>query len=179
MKTYIALLRGINVSGQKKMPMAELRSLLENMGLRNIRTYIQSGNVIFQSLEEDPKLLEQHIKNAIISHFGFEVPVLVKTGNALKLILDDCPFTPMKKERSYFTLLHAVPENKTVKDLQKMHYRNEEFVISDHCVYFYSSTGYGRAKCNNNFFEHKLKVTATTRNYKTMMKLLSLCEDLS
>lgn len=179
MKTYLALLRGINVSGQKKMPMAELRSLMENMEFRNVQTYIQSGNVIFQSSEKDPKLLEQHIKNAILSHFGFEVPVLVKTGNVLKLILDDCPFIPLKKERSYFTLLHYAPENKRVDALGKMRFPNEEFVISEHCVYLYSSTGYGRAKCNNNFFEHKLKVTATTRNYKTMMKLLSLCEDLS
>jgi len=179
MKTYLALLRGINVSGQKKIPMAELRSLMENMGLRNVQTYIQSGNVIFQSSEENPKLLERHIKNAILSHFGFEVPVLVKTGKVLKLILDECPFIPMKKEQSYFTLLHTVPENKRVEGLQKMHFPNEEFVISKHCVYFHTSAGYGRAKGNNNFFEHKLNVTATTRNYKTMMKLLSLCEDLS
>lgn len=179
MKTYLALLRGINVSGQKKMPMAELRSLMENMELRNVQTYIQSGNVIFQSSEEDLKLLEQCIKNVILSHFGFEVPVLVKTGSALKLIMDECPFIPMKRERSYFTLLHAVPEDKTVNELRKLHFPNEEFVISKHCVYFYSSDGYGRAKGNNNFFENKLNVTATTRNYKTVSKLLSLCEDLS
>ena len=98
MKTYLALLRGINVSGQKKIPMAELRSLMENMDLRNVQTYIQSGNVIFQSSEDKTKLLEQHIKNAVLSHFGFEVPVLVKTCKGLKSILDECPFTDESSE---------------------------------------------------------------------------------
>jgi uncharacterized protein (DUF1697 family) len=80
---------------------------------------------------------------------------------------------------SYFTLLNDIPGAEHVCEIQNLKFPNEEFVITDSCVYFYSSVGYGRAKRNNYFFEKKLKITATTRNYKTLTKLLSLCEDLS
>ncbi len=179
MITYIALLRGINVSGQKKVPMADLRSLLEKSGLQNVQTYIQSGNVIFQSVQTEILELESLIQKSIRSHFGFDVFVLVKTKKDLQSILNDGPFSDQKTEQSYFTLLHHAPEINLVDDVKKIDYHNEEFIISDQCVYFYSDAGYGNAKCNNNFFERKLKVTATTRNFKTMTKLLSLCEDLS
>ncbi len=177
MKTYIALLRGINVSGQKKVPMAELRDLLSGLGLSHVQTYIQSGNVIFQSLGKSKKGLEDGIQKAIKSHFGFEVPVLVKTSRQLKEILTQTPFSKEKTEQSYFTLLHQKPDESLVEGVKLLKYPNEEFYITDECVYFFSSTGYGKAKCNNNFFEQKLKVSATTRNYKTIVKLLSLCSD--
>ncbi|MBJ6369751.1 DUF1697 domain-containing protein [Snuella sedimenti] len=84
MNTYIALLRGINVSGQKKVPMETLRKVLTNMGLKNVKTYIQSGNVVFQTMETNNSILEQTIFDAIQSQFGFEVPVLVLTTNRLQ-----------------------------------------------------------------------------------------------
>jgi len=177
MKTYIALLRGINVSGQKKVPMAELREVLSGLGFGNVQTYIQSGNVIFQSSQEKISELEHLIQEALKSHFGFEVSVLVRTVSDLNYILDNCPFTNEKKINSYFTLLHSVPDSNLVEEIRTVNYPNEEFIITNNCVYFYPSTGYGNAKCNNNFFERKLKVTATTRNYKTMAKLLSLSQN--
>ncbi|WP_298530736.1 DUF1697 domain-containing protein [uncultured Algibacter sp.] len=177
MKTYIALLRGINVSGQKKIPMEELRVLLSKTGLNNVKTYIQSGNVIFQSKEGAIESLELKIHNEIKNHFGFEVPVIVKTPEKLKQNFDDCPFSEEKKEKSYFMMLFDVPEKAIVDEVFKISYPNEEFHITDNCVYFYCATGYGKAKMSNNFFERKLKVTATARNYKTMVKLLSLLTD--
>ncbi len=177
MNTYIALLRGINVSGQKKVSMTELRILFEKLNFKNVITYIQSGNVLFNTSKQDSSQLEGQIKNAIMAHFGFEVSVLVITSQELNAILDNCPFSDEKTEQSYFTLLHHIPDPNLVHEVRKIDYHNEEFIITNECVYFYCSTGYGRAKCNNNFFERKLKLTATTRNYKTMMKLLSLCEN--
>ena len=177
MNTFIALLRGINVSGQKKIPMAQLRSLLSKSGFDNVQTYIQSGNVIFQSSEVNRTTLENLIQKAITSHFGFEVPVLVRSAAEIGDILDACPFTDEKKTNGYFTLLHSAPDKKLIKETHLISYPNEEFHISNQCVYFYSTSGYGNAKCNNNFFERKLKVDATTRNYKTMVKLLSLCAE--
>jgi len=177
MKTFIALLRGINVSGQKKVPMAQLRSLLTNSGFKNVQTYIQSGNVIFQTSEENQSELEHIIQNSIFSHFGFDVSVLVRTPINIQNILDVCPFSEDKKINSYFTLLHSNPDISLMDETSEISYPNEEFHITNNCVYFFSSNGYGNAKCNNNFFERKLKVTATTRNYKTMVKLLSLCAE--
>lgn len=177
MQTYIALLRGINVSGHKKIPMAELRELLTNSGFKNVQTYIQSGNVIFQSSEKSTQKLELKIHNAIKKRFGFEVPILVVNREYLKQVFDDCPFPEEKKVNSYFTLLYTIPDENLISEVSKITYPNEEFIITNNCIYFYCSTGYGKAKYNNNFFERKLKTTATARNYKTMVKLLSLCAE--
>jgi uncharacterized protein (DUF1697 family) len=177
MRTYIALLRGINVSGQKKIPMAGLRELLTKSGFQNVKTYIQSGNVIFQYSEKNAAVLEEIIRKSIQLQFGFDVPVLVKTQADFQNIFNGCSFFEEKKVQSYFTLLHDVPSKDLMESTSKEMYLNEEFIIKDNCVYFYSSEGYGKAKCNNNFFERKLKISATTRNYKTMVKLLSLCAE--
>ena len=118
--------------------------------------------------------MELVIHEAIKSHFGFEVPVLVLKSQELKQIFDDCPFSSEKKENSYFMMLYTSANKNLVHEISKLSYPNEEFYITDSCVYFYCSLGYGKAKMNNNFFERKLKVTATARNYKTMVKLLSL-----
>lgn len=178
MQTFIALLRGINVSGQKKIPMAELRELLTKSGLKKVQTYIQSGNVMFQSSEEDKEALESIIHKAIKSHFGFEVPILVLRPEALQQIFDNCPFPQVKKENSYFMMLYSKPDNALIEEISKLSYPNEEFLITEKAVYFYCSVGYGKAKLGNNFFERKLKVTATARNYKTMVKLLSLSTEI-
>ncbi|MFD2726981.1 DUF1697 domain-containing protein [Hyunsoonleella rubra] len=178
MQTYIALLRGINVSGQKKIPMAELRELLSKSGLEHVQTYIQSGNVIFQSEKKNKTKIEDKIHVAIQSHFGFEVPVLVMKPKELQQIFDNSPFPLDKKENSYFMMLYAKADETVVEEVSKLSYPNEEFLITDKAVYFYCSAGYGKAKMSNNFFERKLKVTATARNYKTMVKLLSLSTEI-
>lgn len=174
MKTYIALLRGINVSGKNKVPMAELRALLSKLGFANVQTYIQTGNIIFQSANNNTLVLAAEIEKGIQSCFGFQVPVLVLQPSTLHTIFNKCPFPQSEKENSYFILLFAEPNNGLINDVLQINYPNETFSITNKCVYFYCKTGYGKAKCNNNFFEQKLKVTATARNYKTMLKLLSL-----
>ncbi|MBT8271338.1 MAG: DUF1697 domain-containing protein [Bacteroidia bacterium] len=175
MKTFIALLRGINVSGQKKVRMAELRDLLSTVGLEDVRTYIQSGNVIFSSELSSEKDLALKIKKAIHDNFGFEVPVLVIEPKIIQKMIDRCPFPTGKKENSYFTLLFDLPDPQVVEGIKNINFEGEELSIEGRFVYFYSSMGYGRSKLNNNFLERKLKIKATARNYRTMMKLLSLC----
>ena len=173
MITYIVLLRGINVGGHKKVPMAELRKLLGKVGFSDVKTYIQSGNVVLKS-DKNKNEVENLITKTIVDGFGFEVSVLVKTVAEIQSIFNTCPFEQSKKENSYFTILHSVPDIKLVKAAEQFEYPNEEFVITDVCVYLYSSVGYGRAKCNNNFFENKLKISTTSRNYRTMRKLLEM-----
>jgi uncharacterized protein (DUF1697 family) len=177
MKTYIALLRGINVGGHKKVPMATLRELLTASGLKNVQTYIQSGNVIFQSSEE-ANTLEETIKKSIFDCFGFEVSVIVKTPEELQTILDDCPFQKDKKENSFFIILNKIPDAQLVKYAQQISYENEEVIIIKDALYFHCSTGYGKSKFNMNTFERKLKVIGTSRNYNTMIKLLSLSAEI-
>jgi len=176
MKTYIALLKGINVGGHKKVRMAELRDLLAKSGFQNVQTYIQSGNVIFKSLDEAYGL-EEKISNLISVHFGFDVSVIVKTKAELQLIFDSCPFEKDIKEMSYFIILNTIPDAKMIDEVNKISYENEEVIIKNNCLYFYSPNGFGQTKFNMNTYERKLKVIGTSRNYNTMVKLLSLSSD--
>ncbi|WP_276169127.1 DUF1697 domain-containing protein [Zobellia alginiliquefaciens] len=177
MTTYIALLRGINVSGKKKVPMAELRNMLTNMGFLNVKTYIQSGNVVFESQEESTAKLATSITKNIQITFGFEVPVLVKTRANLEKIFNDNPYTnaeAIAQKQVYFVLLKNPPELEFVEAFSSEEYVNEEFKITNSCVYLFCKTGYGKAKLNNNLVERKLKVESTTRNHATMVKLLEI-----
>lgn len=174
MNTYIALLRGINVGGHKKILMTDLRVLLEELNFKKVQTYIQSGNIVFQSSNGNISAIENAIKNKILKLYGFEVPVLVKTQQELKSIFNNCPFLEKKKVNSYFMPLFTNPSAKLIKDLNLVKSPNEEFFITENCVYFYCNIGYGKIKFGNNFFERKLKVSATARNYKTMVKLLEM-----
>jgi uncharacterized protein (DUF1697 family) len=173
MQTYIALLRGINV-GNKQMKMADLKLLFEELGFAEVVTYIQSGNVVF-SVSANNNLAEK-ISKGIQESFGFEVPVLVKTASEIERILAACPFSEEKKKASYFILLNEPPARNLVEKVSQEAYPGEEFYITENCVYLFASKGYGVAKCNNNFFEKKLGVAATTRNYRTLAKLIELAK---
>lgn len=174
MKMYIALLRGINVGGHKKLKMADLKLMMESLSFRDVITYIQSGNVVFSS--EDENGLSEIISKEIEKRFGWEVPVLVKTADAIAQILKDCPFEETKKAEAYFMLLASKPETGLMEAVREISYPNEEFVLTPECIYIYYSKGHGNEKLNNNFFEKKLKVSATTRNHRTLVKLVEMAK---
>ena len=171
---YVALLKGINVGGHKKTPMAELREILTKAGFSNVSTYIQSGNVFIETEEVSIEAIESKISMAIKDHFGFEVLVMVKTHEELQRIFDNCPFGEDEKTASYFMLLHQKPTSETIALASEKVYENEYYQITEDCLYYYSPKGMGKSKFNANFFEKKLETFITARNYKTMLKLLSL-----
>lgn len=180
MKTYIALLRGINVSGQKKIKMADLRGYLEELNFENIRTYVQSGNVVFQSKESNQVTLAGQIEKKIAEKYGFDVVVMVKTRQELVHVLENNPFIRDRQEdtsRVYVTFLSDYPEKGHLQRLGTFNYSPEEFILENRDIYFFSPLGYGKAKMNNNFFEQKLKVAATTRNWKTVNQLVAMADD--
>lgn len=172
MNRYIAFLRGINVGGHKKLKMADLKVMMEDLHFADVKTYIQSGNVVFNAKANDG--LSEMISKEIEKQFGWEVPVLVKTSDEIAKILKNCSFEKTKMETSYFMLLATPPKTDLIDALRKISYPNEEFVLTKECVYIYFENGLGNAKLNNNFFEKKLKVAATTRNYRTLLKLVEL-----
>lgn len=177
MKRFVALLRGINVSGQKKVPMADLRNLLGNIGLQNVKTYIQSGNVVFESDINNTDEILKLIENSILDKFGFEVPVLVKYAEELRSIIDTNPYNnqnDLEQKLIYFVLFLELPNNKLLNAFKEESYPDEEFTIIKDCLYLNCRQGYGNAKLNNNLIERKLKIIATTRNYRTMSKLLEM-----
>ncbi|SDQ07446.1 DUF1697 domain-containing protein [Flagellimonas zhangzhouensis] len=176
---FVALLRGINVSGQKKIKMADLRAVLEGVGLQNVQTYIQSGNVVFESKEQDKSKLEQLIFNTIQKQFGFEVPTLTLRAKEIDAIIKSNPFLGKEEENKlYFVLLKQKPSTDVTSEFNQLKYVHEDFQVSDNCVYLLCKNGYGNAKLNNNLIEKKLKVEATTRNLKTMQKLLEMTQTM-
>lgn len=175
MPKYIALLRGINVSGKNKIKMAELRELLESAALKNVVTYIQSGNIIFDSAAA-PASLEKKIAKQIKSEFGHDVPVLVFARKRLQKILKENPFSKKQIEHIAVTLLSKKPDKKLVTAITALDFGDDEFKVSGDNIFLHCPTGFARTKLTNNFFEKKLKTTATTRNWKTTNKLWELSE---
>ncbi|KKO04861.1 hypothetical protein LCGC14_0081730 [marine sediment metagenome] len=177
MTTYVAFLRGINVSGKHKVLMSELRKLCENLNLQQVMTYIQSGNIVFNSTVGSTVELEELLSKAILNDFGFNVPVIVKTVSGLQEILNHNPFitdVEILSKQIYFVLFKNNPNIDALENFKSESFDNEEFVIVDTCIYLKCKSGYGKAKLNNNLIERKLKVLATTRNYRTMIKLIEL-----
>ena len=170
MKKYIVLLRGINVSGKNKLPMAELRELLNDLGFQNVQTYIQSGNIILEA-DEGKSVICNKIKESIQTKFGYDVPVIARTISEWKKAIVNYPFSTDNPKIVAFVFLNKkVYETKIdVKGIN-----NDEYLIDNDMVYIHCTTGFGKTKLSNNLFERKLNVTATTRNYNTTLKLLEL-----
>lgn len=179
MITYVALLRGINVGGHKKIKMADLRDMLQKMHFEGVETYIQSGNVVFKSDHSNMLSLQEKIKKGIAKTFGFDVHVLVKTRIDLIKILKESPFTKVEDieaNKIYYVLLKNEPEEEAITNINQENYPNELFGITKNCVYLNCINGAGKAKLNNNIIERKLKVEATSRNHRTMLKLIELSQ---
>lgn len=177
MKTYIALLRGINVGGHRKIKMADLRALLEELNFSNVQTYIQSGNVVFSS-KESKNYCTERIYKGIEENFGFEVPPLLLESQELQEILQSSPFSLATQKDAYYTILSKIPTSNFVKDFESISYPDEEIHLLKRCVYFHTSKGMGKTKYSNNLAERILKVPATTRNHRTLNKLIEMTQKI-
>lgn len=177
MTTYISILRGINVSGQKIIKMDALKRMYEKLNFENVQTYVQSGNVIFSVKETDTKVIEKIILSQIEKEFGFDVPVIVLSAKTLETIIENNPFTKDNSKEPQFlhvTFLADNPAEFNKEKIVEKKQAGEEIAFTQNAVYLYCPNGYGNTKLNNNFLENKLKVKATTRNWKTTNELLRL-----
>jgi len=177
MKKYISILRGINVSGKNLIKINSLKEMYEALGFLNVKTYIQSGNVVFQSAATNLEKLEMLISDGILDRFTFNVPVFVREVSELKDILARNPFLKEMEEDSsklHLTFLSKAPEKQHVESIGNFSYLPDKYFIVERTVYLFCPNGYGKTKLNNNFFENKLKVKATTRNLRTLMELVKL-----
>ena len=176
-KTYISILRGINVGGKRKILMTDLKKLYTQLGFTDIVTYIQSGNVIFNSKEKNVPKLESSIKNKILEVFGYDVPVIIRSVAELKEIINNNPFKDIEgstSEKLYITFLSKEPEERNEINLANYDLKGDEFKIVRKNVFICLKGKASDSKITNNLLEQKLKVTATTRNWKTTEKLLEL-----
>ena len=179
MDKFIALLRGINVSGQKKIKMADLRQHLTDVGLEQVQTYIQSGNILFDSpgktLDECAKL----IKDKIQAEYSFDVPVMMRTAADIAHIVGNNPMpdVPAENYNIYIvTLLDAEPTAEAKAEIPAEGPAGEQTKIIGREIYTFYPNGSGRTKLTTNFFEKKLGVNATARNWKTLIKLTDMTQ---
>ena len=175
---YISILRGINVSGQKKIKMADLKSLYELLGFQNVVTYIQSGNVIFDAAVKNKTDLKARIEETIEEKYKFHVSVEIRTNREIEDIIKNNPFGSINLvedgTKILVTFLSTKPAEVKVSDIQKCVVAPEKLLVRGKEVYLYCPNGYGKSKLSNTFFEHKLGVEATTRNWKSVHKLYEL-----
>ncbi len=174
---YVALLRGINVAGQKRVPMAELNKLFESLKFKNVETYIQSGNVVFEYHEWETKPMISAVEKAIQKKFGFEVPVVIRTEKDWPKILKSNPYAGEAKKIPKFLhvfLLSATPENPKLTELKTYCQAGEKFELKGSEFYAVYPAGAGKSKFVLSVIEKKLGVTGTARNWLTMVTLAEM-----
>ena len=178
MKTYVALLRGINVSGQHAIPMPALKDSFSRLDFGDIQTYLQSGNVVFSARQSDEAELAAAIKARITADFGHVVPVLVTSAKSLDRIIRSNPLWPKVggDEKLFHCTFLFQPVLPNVFQAVKLPMAvGEQAVLVEDAVMLHCPHGYGKTKLNNSFFERVLGVTATTRNWRTVLALQALC----
>jgi uncharacterized protein (DUF1697 family) len=180
MQTYISFLRGINMAGHYPVKMADLLSLYKNLGLNDAETYIQSGNVIFSDIEFIPAAgLALEIEKSILEKFGYSVPVLIRTIEEISEIIAVNPFLKEKDfdpSRMAAILLYNKPTEEQIQKVTDIDYPPDKFKVIDREIFVYCPKGFGRTKLYTNFFEKKMGVTGTARNWKTITSLLQIAE---
>ncbi|UUC45410.1 DUF1697 domain-containing protein [Flavobacterium cerinum] len=181
MHTHLVLLRGINVSGQKIIKMEDLRNLLTEAGFENVQTYIQSGNIFVDTPEANPEKIEQQITALLLEKYNFQVPVVAVSEESLLQIFHNNPYLnefamPVKQLYVAFLATEPLPENESKLDPNFVQPDTFRFSEDRRALYLCYENPAGNSKMNNNWIENKLKVTATSRNWNTVTKLIGLFE---
>jgi len=177
MSIKIAILRGINVGGKRIILMTDLKALCEKLGLAHVKTYIQSGNLIFSSGSGNTDL-ERKLEMAITDKYGFDVPVIVRDLEEIKATIDKNPFFDgdADMDRLHLTFLKEKPTPENAEITTTYDYAPDKFKIVGRDVFIYCAGKYHESKLTNGFFEKRLNTVATTRNWKTVLKLYELSQ---
>lgn len=179
MKTYIALLRGINVGGKNILPMKELAAQLEGLGLANVATYLASGNVVFQSAASDVDRLADEIKAAIGQNHGFTPQILIRSGQDLQDAIAANPFPEAESQPKalHFFFLESPPADPDLAGLESLKTTTERFKLVDDVFYLHAPEGIGRSKLAARA-EKLLGVAATARNWRTVSKVMAMAAEM-
>jgi uncharacterized protein (DUF1697 family) len=176
----VALIRGINVGGRSKLSMTELRSTLSDAGFPDVRTHIQSGNLLITP-SSGPKQLVETLEQIIEDRFGMTVRVITRTRKQLEDIIERNPFVEpdIKPSSLHAIFLESAPAAGRVADLDPDRSPPDRFAVSGTEVYLRYPNGSGRSKLSLDYFERKLEVSGTARNWNTVTRLSELLEDIS
>ncbi|MFG2156468.1 DUF1697 domain-containing protein [Streptomyces olivaceus] len=175
---YAALLSGINVGGARKLPMADLRALLEELGHGGVRTHLQSGQAVFASGHGDEESLAAELARAIEKRFGFPVDVLVRDHAYLRAVAEACPFpaADLEPKQLHVTYFSAPVDEERFAPVDRSAFRPEEFRLGDRALYLYAPDGLGRSRLAEALAGPRVNkgLIATTRNWNTVTKLVEL-----
>jgi uncharacterized protein (DUF1697 family) len=180
MHTHLALLRGINVSGHNMIKMDVLKSTLENMGFKNVQTYIQSGNVFLDYDEENPAKIAFVIKQEIYRVFGFEVPIIVISKADLEACFSNCNFlkeNEIDTKKLYVAFVSKELKQENINDLKMSQIKPDEVQIDKTRVFIKYHISAGKTRLDQKYIEKKLNLTATIRNWNTVSQLLKMYEE--
>lgn len=175
---YAVLLRGINVGGNRKVPMVDLRELLTGLGHDDVRTYLNSGNAVFSSATAGEDKLAAAVEEAIANRFGFTVACLVRSGAYLRAVADNCPFQAagLQGKQLHVTYFSGPVGPERYAAIDQQAYLPEEFRLGDRALYLYAPDGLGRSKLAEALNRPAVNkgVTGTSRNWNTVLKLAEL-----
>lgn len=172
---HIALLRGINVGGHRKILMKDLKQALTQLGLNDVQTYIQSGNVVFCTDIKNEADLADAISNKIKTAFGHDVPVVVRTKDYFEEIMAQHPFLPNSDQKNlYIAFFDKSPKDELIETFKELDFDGDVFTFGNKCLYLNYSRKFHQSKLTNSVIEKKLQVHSTARNHKTCEKLLSM-----
>jgi len=176
MAVYVALLRGINVGGKNSLPMNDLSALFTDAGCTDVRTYVQSGNVVFHASPSLARRIPAVIEEAISDQFGLRVPVMTRTAAELRDVVKDNPFLRGKPETEtlHVAFLADTPTAARVASLDENRSPPDAWEVRGRKIYLRLPNGVGRTKLTNAYFDSKLGTTSTLRNWRTVLKLVEL-----
>lgn len=178
MPKYIALLRGINVSGQKIIKMDALRTMFEAGGCANVKTYIQSGNVAFEHPEADAGALRRHVEAHLKASLGYGVPTLLRERNALETVVAGNPFPldlPEFGKKVYVAFFEQAPSDAAIASIAPYVNELEQLIVKGGEAYLYYAVGLGKAKLTHALIERRLGMS-TMRNWNTVTTLLEMAQ---
>ncbi|PWK14852.1 DUF1697 domain-containing protein [Tumebacillus permanentifrigoris] len=176
MTIYVGFLRGINVGGNNKIKMADLKHMLESLGFTRVQTYIQSGNVVFEAEEAGEQLLQAQIEAEISKVFGMSISVMLRTAEELEHIIETCPFSPdslSAGESIHLTLLKDAPSREELDKLPDVAQGNDEYFLEGRELYLMLRQSILDSKLPKKY--QKLS-PQTSRNWKTIMKLYAMVQ---
>lgn len=175
MARWVALLRGVNVGGNARLAMADLRRILAALGATDVVTYLQSGNAIFADPRSAP-VLEREIANALAVEAGMSTKVLVRSAEAMAAIVAANPFPDAVTAPAtlHVAFLSGTPSRDLTAGIDRTRFAPDEFRVKDALVYVHLPNGFARTKLTNDMWERSLGVTSTMRNWNTVTKLAEL-----
>ena len=176
----IAFLRGINVGGRNRLPMRDLTAMVVDAGCSNVRTYIQSGNVLYQpgtALGDD---IPSAISSSILSRFGYRIPVIARTAQELREIVRANPFVKSgaDTDKLHVVFLAEQPDTPRVEALDSNRSPGDEFTVLGREVHLYCPDGLARTRLTNSYFDSALSTISTVRNWRTVLRLLDMVEEI-